>query len=206
MKLHRNMVWLVPLILILTFPLWRIPVGSFLTVRGDFERKTDTPNKDSHNFKMETVKILQNQNGKKTALIRARSARIGDDPDLLTLETVDADVFDEKGNVTHIVSKTGKYHTVTKILTLIDDVVVNKPHDKQILYTDLLYYDSDKRTVNCPGKARLVGEDVTIDGGSLDYDINTATYEVGGRVYVVLEGFTAPAGTPAPQSDTSLTP
>ena len=64
MKLHRNTVWLVPLVLILTFPLWRIPVGSFLTVRGDFDSKTETSQKDSHNFRMETVKILQNQKGR----------------------------------------------------------------------------------------------------------------------------------------------
>ena len=206
MKLHRNTVWLVPLLLILTFPLWRIPVGSFLTPKVDQEYKTDSRNKDSHNFKMETVKILQNQRGIKTAFIRANSASIDDNPDLLTLESVDADLYDEKGNITHIVSRTGKYHTVTKILTLIDDVVVNKPHDKQILYTDLLYYDSDKRTVKCPGKSRLIGEDVTIDGGSLDYDIATSRYEIGGRVYVVLEGFTEAAGTPAPQHDPSLAP
>lgn len=200
MKLHRNMVWLVPLILLLTFPLWRIPVGSFLTPRGDPDHKPENTSSGSRNFNMETVKILQNQKGKKTALIRARSAHTGDTPNLLTLDTVDAEIFDEDGKVTHIVSDTGKYNIATKILTLIGDVVVSKTDDKQLLYTDLLYYDSDKRTVNCPGKTRLIGEDIRIDGGSLDYSINTSKYEIGGRVHVVLEGFSAPAGTPVPET------
>ncbi len=194
MKLHRNTVWLVPLILTLTFPLWRIPVASFLTPRGDFDHNLKSKNSGTHNFNMETVKILQNQKGKKTALILAKSAHTDEKADILTLETVEADIFDEDGNITHIVSRTGKYNIATKILTLIDDVVVNKTHDKQYLYTDLLYYDSNKRTVNCPGKTRLIGENVEIDGGSLNYSIHESEYEIGGRVHVVLGGFSAPAG------------
>jgi LPS export ABC transporter protein LptC len=200
MKLHRNTVWLVPLLLILTFPLWRTPVGSFLTPRGGIEHKVQSPPSSNNSFNMENVKILQNQKGRKTALIRAQSARTDETPDLLVLETVDADLFDENGNITHIISETGKYNMATKILTLIDDVVINKTHDKQLLYTDLLYYDSVKRTVNCPGKTRLIGENVRIDGGSLDYSINSSKYEIGGRVHVVLEGFSAPAGTPKPET------
>ncbi len=200
MKLHRNTVWLVPLFLIFTFPLWRTPVGSFLTPRGGIEHKVQSRPPGNNNFNMESVKILQSQKGRKTALIRARSARTDETPDLLVLETVDADLFDENGNITHIISDTGKYNMATKILTLIDDVVVNKTHDKQLLYTDLLYYDSVKRTVNCPGKTRLIGENVRIDGGSLDYSINSSKYEIGGRVHVVLEGFSAPANTPEPET------
>ncbi len=198
MKLHRNQVWLIPLLLILTYPLWSIPVGKFLTPRGGVPAQTVIRKTNQHNFRMESVKILQNQNGKKTALIRAKSARTGDDTDILILETVDADIFDEDGNVTHIVSRTGKYNVKTKALTLSGDVVVNKTRDKQFLYTDLLHYNSDKRTVNCPGKTKLIGENVSIDGGSLDYDINSSRYDIGGRVFVDLEGFSAP--TPAPRS------
>ncbi|WP_457578047.1 LPS export ABC transporter periplasmic protein LptC [Desulfomarina sp.] len=196
MKLHRNQVWLIPLLLILTYPLWSIPVGKFLTPRGGVPTQTVTRKTNQHNFRMESVKILQNQNGKKTALIRAKSARTGNDTDILILETVDADIFDEDGNVTHIVSRTGKYNVKTKALTLSGDVVVNKTRDKQFLYTDLLHYDSDKRTVNCPGKTKLIGENVSIDGGSLDYDINSSRYDIGGRVSVDLDGFSAPPPSP----------
>ncbi len=196
MKLHRNQVWLIPLLLILTYPLWSIPIGKFLTPRGGVPVQTVIKKTNQHNFKMESVKIMQNQNGKKTAMIRAKSARTGDDTDILILETVDADIFDEDGNVTHIVSKTGKYNIKTKALTLSGDVVVNKIRDKQFLYTDLLHYNSEKRTVNCPGKTKLIGENVSIDGGSFDYDINSSRYDIGGRVLVDLEGFSAPATAP----------
>ncbi len=200
MKLHRNTIWLIPLILTLTFPFWRNPVGSFLTPRGGFDNKVKNQPNAGHSFNMDSVKILQNQKGKKTALIRARSARTDKTPDLFILDTVDAEILDEDGNITYIVSNTGKYNIATKVLTLIGDVVVSRTHDKQFLYTDLLYYDNDKRTINCPGKTRLTGEDVSVDGGSLNYSITTSTYEMGGRVHVVLEGFSAPAGTSEPET------
>ena len=200
MKLHRNTVWLIPLILIITFPLWRIPVGTFLTPRGGFkaEMANGSAESPSQDFSMNKIKILQNQRGRDTALIRAESARTAGESKVFVLKKVDADLFDAAGNMTHVISNTGEYNVTTKVLTLIDDVVVNKTQDKQFLYTDLLHYDGDKRTVRCPGKTRLVSREGTIDGGSLDYDIRAGRYDIGGRVHVVLNGFTTPADSPAP--------
>lgn len=193
MKFHRKTIWLVPLIIIVTFPFWSIPVGNFLTPRGDFDAQPEKNKQPaSHNFNMDTVKILQNQKGEKTALIRARKAHTGENSDILIMEFVNADLFDKEGNITKIIANTGKYNTTSKILTLIDDVVVNKTLDKQFLYTDLLIYDSDKRTVHCPGKTRLEGEKVEIDGGSLDYDIKTGTYVIDKKVRCLIKGFIKP--------------
>jgi len=193
MKFHRNTIWLIPLSIIVTFPLWSIPVGNFLTPRGNFTATPTTDQTpDSHNFNMNTVKILQNQQGKKTAFIRAGKAHTGEDPNLLILESVSADLFDEAGNITNIIAKTGKYSTTTKILTLIDDVIVHKTVDKQFLYSDLLIYDSEQRIVNSPGKTRLQGEDVEINGGSLNYDIKSGTYVIDNRVHCIINGFLKP--------------
>ena len=189
MKFHRNTVWLVPLAIIVTFPLWSIPVGTFLTPRETVGQKQVIKDAPTHDFTMETVKILQNQNGVKTAIIRADNAKTDKHSDTLLMEAVNAEVFDEDGNITTIVSKTGTYNTTTEILTLTEDVVVNKIKDKQFLYTDLLQYHSKKRTVHCPGKTRLEGEDVEINGGSLDYDVTTNSYAIGNRVHCILNGF-----------------
>jgi LPS export ABC transporter protein LptC len=192
MKFHRNTIWLIPLSIIVTFPLWSIPVGNFLTPQGDFTSVSNEQMPDTHNFNMDTVKILQNQQGRTTALIHAQKAHTGEDPNLFILETVSADLFDEDGNITSVVAKTGKYSTTTKILTLIDDVVVNKTVDRQFLYTDLLIYDSQLRTVNCPGKTRLQGDEVEIKGGSLHYDIKSSTYVIDKRVHCIINGFVNP--------------
>ena len=193
MKLHRNTIWLVPLAFILTFPLWSIPVGQFLTPRGGFDPDVNKDIEEHHNFTMQTVNILQNQKGKDTAIIHAANARTKpDDLDVVILNKVNAEVFDDNGRVTLITSQSGEYNLTSKGLTLIKDVVLNKTQDKQFLYTDLLIYDSEKRTVKSPGKTKLKSENSEIDGGSLDYDINTQTYVVGKRVKCLITGFIQP--------------
>ena len=122
MKFHRNTIWLVPLFFIITFPLWSSPLGNFLNPPGDFDPTPQNQNSDTHNFNMDTVKILQNQKGNKTALIRAAKAHTGKNPNLLVMEFVSADIFDNEGNITKIIANTGKFDTKTNILTLIDDV------------------------------------------------------------------------------------
>lgn len=192
MKFHRNIIWIIPLLAIITFPLWSIPVGNFLAPRTSIDPAPKRQQADTHDFNMEKVNILQHQDGRKTAVIRARKAHTGKDPNLIIMELVIADIFDEKGNVTNIIANTGQYDSTGKLLTLTGDVVVHKTLDNQFLYTDLLYYDSEQRTINCPGKTRLEGENVAIDGGSLDYDIKSQSYIIDKGVTCILDGFINP--------------
>ncbi len=193
MKLHRNSIWLIPLAFLVTFPLWSIPVGKFLTPRGGFDPNINKDGSDHHNFTMQTVTILQNQKGKDTAVIRAANARTNpDDLDVVILDTVNAEVFDDNGNITQINSQRGEYNMINKILTLIKDVVLNKTADKQIMYTDLLVYNSEQQTVNSPGKMKLKSENAEIDGGSLDYSISNQTYLIDKRVKCLISGFVEP--------------
>lgn len=189
MKFHRNTIWLVPLLCIITFPLWSVPVGTFLSPRGRFDPTPNHQQPDTQNFNMDTVQILQNQKGKKTALIRADKAYTGKDENVIIMDSVNADLFDEKGNITKIIAKTGEYSTTSKVLTLTDEVVINKTQDKQFLYTNLLIYNSEQRAIQCPGKIRLEGKNITINGGSLDYDIASGTYVIGKRVHSIINGF-----------------
>jgi len=192
MKFSRNTIWLIPLSLLITFPLWSIPVSNFLTPRGNFGAEAQKSPTGSHNFRMNSVKILQNQKGRNTAIIRAVKAKTGKNPDVYLMEYVDADIINDEGQITNVTARRGKYRSSKKLLTLIDDVVVHKIEQKQFLYTDLLHYSSIKRTIKCPEKMRIVGEEVQIDGGSLDYDIKTKTYDIGKRVHCILNGFVAP--------------
>lgn len=191
MKINRNTIWFIPLSLFVTFPLWSGPVGDFLKPRGDFD-SPKVVNRHGHNFRMETVKIIQNQDGKRTAVIRAKSARTTENPNIFEMMDVDGDLLDVDGNVTHVVAQTGIYDTTQELLTLKKDVVVNKIKDSQYLYTDLLIYRSSNRTIHCPGKTRLEAPNVRIDGGALDYDIPTATYDITKRVFCTISGFVSP--------------
>jgi LPS export ABC transporter protein LptC len=193
MKFHRNAIWLIPLAFLVTFPLWSIPLGNFLTPRGGFDPDINKESADHQNFTMQTVSILQNQKGKDTAVIRAANARTNpDDLDIVILDKVHAEVFDDNGRVTLITSQKGEYSMAGRVLALTKDVVLNKTQEKQFMYTDLLIYDSDQRTVNSPGKTKLKNETAEIDGGSFDYNINTQTYIFDKKVKCLISGFIEP--------------
>ncbi len=183
---RRNLVWLIPVLMIISFPLWRLPVSSFLTPRGIEENSVEPGAEDQHNFLMQKVIIVQNQAGKKTAEIRARQAYTSDKPDEFVLISVDADMFDEQGDLINIIAESGIYNIQTKHLILNKKVVVNRVAQNQQLYTDLLHYYDDKRLIDSPVPTRMVAEQAEINGSSLKYDIVSGQYLIGGRVYCLL--------------------
>ena len=184
---RRNLIWLVPTLLIVTFPVWRLPVGSFLAPRQSDEAAMETIDEDRHDFVMQKVVIGQNQAGRKTAEIRSWQAYTGDKPDEYVLVEVDADLYDDQGNLVNVKAESGVYNTRTKHLILNEQVVVNRIAQNQKLYTDLLHYYEDKRIISSPVATRMVADNAEINGSSLHYDVVTGQYLIGGRVYCVLD-------------------
>jgi len=189
---RRNLLWLIPLLLIISFPVWRLPVASFLQPRGSYDPGSGEQNQDSHNFVMDKVIIMQNQSGKTTAEIRADQALTSDKPDEFVLITVDADLYGEDNDLVKVRARKGIYNTETRQLTLVGEVHVDRVATRQQLFTELLYYFDHNRTIKSPGDTRLLGEQVEINGSSLDYDIITGQYQIGGRVKGTIFGFGAP--------------
>ena len=185
----RNTLWLLPLLLILTFPLWKIPVASFLAPRGGFDPQFTKKKSARHNFVISGVTILQSEGETQTANIRATTARTSRRPHEYILDEVDADIINSQGSLTNVVAKTGNYNFHRKRLKLTKDVVVTNREQNYTMTTDLLYYDGNKLTVYCPGETHLKGDGINIDGSSLGYDINTGIYTVGGRVVCILQGY-----------------
>jgi len=183
---RRSLVWLIPAVMILTFPVWRIPVASFLAPRGTEQSKITTPAEDEHDFVMKTVHIVQNQAGKKTAEIRASQAFTSDKPNEFVLGNVDADMFDEQGDIINIKAKTGLYNTETRHLVLSKNVVVNRVSENQRLYSELLHYYENERLIDSPGATRMMSDNADIKGSSLTYDVVSGQYRIGGRVYCVI--------------------
>ena len=184
---RRNLVWLIPVLIIVTFPVWKIPISSFLAPRGLEESSVDTGTDKEHDFVMQKVLITQNQAGEKTAEIRARQAYTSDKPDEFVLVDIDADLFDDQGDMVNIKAESGIYNTQTRHLILNKNVIVTREADKQQLFTDLLHYYDEKRIIDSPVPTRMVAEGAEIRGSSLRYDIVTGQYLVGGRVSTILQ-------------------
>jgi len=188
----RNSLWIIPFLLIVTFPLWKIPLGAFLAPRGGFDPKFLKKPANQRNFAMETVNILQSEKGQKTADIRAAKAVTSKLPNEYILKMVDADIIGEDGKTTNITAKKGVYNSLSRRLKLIKDVVVTNKEDGFTLTTNLLYYYDIDRKVHCPKRTRFKGDGIFIKGSSFDYDVMKGFYKVGGRVFCTLQGYGTP--------------
>ncbi len=187
MKLNaRNLIWLIPLALLLTFPLWRRPLTAFLAPRGGYDPALVRNQSDTHDFTMDNVHIIQSHDGRTTLNIVAERAMTGKTADEFIMEDVNATITGEKGELTHITARKGLFDKSSSLLSLIDDVVIKKPEEHYEIYTDLLHYNDKTKIADCPGATRLIGKDISIKGASLKYNMLTNSYDIGGRVHCTL--------------------
>ena len=189
---RRNLTWFIPLLLLLTFPLWRPPVASFLTPRGGYDASLTNRKLDEHNFTMEQVHITQSENGKTTLEIQAQRASTGKTQDEFIMEEVEAVITSDSGEQTFVTALKGILNKQSTILTLIDEVVVVKPKDKFELYTDLLIYNDKTHIANSPGETQVIGERFEIKGNNLFFNTKTEAYDLSGRVRCKLSNFSTP--------------
>ncbi len=188
---RRNSLWLIPFLVILSFPVWKKPVGSYLAPRGRYDSEFLKKSVNEHNFSMINVNVLQSENGQKTADIRAAKAVTSKLPNEFILKKVDADIIDENGKITNITAHSGLYNTATRRLKLYRNVVVINKDDNFTLKTNLLYYYDIERKVHCPKKTQFEGDGVLIKGSSFDYDTGQGFYSFGGRATTTIEGYNA---------------
>lgn len=182
----RNFLWLIPLLVLVSFPAWRLPLISFLEPRGGYNPDFGKRDKNVHDFIMEKVVIIQDQLGEKTAEVHAETAYTTDVPDEFELTVVNADLFGKDGEIVKVKAKTGLYNTQTRKLTLKQEVHVFRERENQNLYTELLFYNDHNQTIHSPVNTRLADDNLEIRGSSLDYDITTNQYKIGGRVYCTI--------------------
>lgn len=187
---RRNLLWLIPLLLFMTFPLWRIPVAAFLAPRGGYDPALAGRKLDSHNFSMENVHLTESDQGQTTLQIDAKRASTGKDSSEIVMEEVDAVLSGlESDKKTFITSRKALLDREASHLTLIDDVVVMRPMDSFELYTDLLFYDGRSHIARSPGKTLIIGKDIEIRGTTLIYNTLNESYDLGGRVRCTLGNF-----------------
>jgi len=188
----RNLIWIIPFLLFLSFPLLRIPTASFLTPRGGYDSSLEDRQLDAHNFVMDGVYITQSEDGKTNLEISADRAYTGATPEEFRLEEVDAVITGKDGEQTFITARQGILYKATSILTLKREVVIMKPKDKFELYTELLIYNEKTHIANSPGKTQILGEKIEVTGHTLVYNNLTSAYDLGGRVRVRLANFVDP--------------
>ena len=193
----RNLLWLIPLALFVTSPLWKPSLTSFLQPRGDVPAPSDGIGEEerSRSFVMDAVTITLYNLGKAEWIINASQAFTGSSEREIGMVDGEAEYKGDEREKTLITSSRGMYGVDDQHLILINDVVVLKPRSRQEMYTDLLHYYNEKKKVVCPGWVKLKGPEFTITAGRLDYDLVNNGYDFGGRVKVQIEPGGAAAAT-----------
>ena len=184
----RNLLWIMPLVLFVTSPLWQPSVAAFLMPRGGYNPKLAQVVDESpiQNFIMDSVAITMTSNGKEEWQIDAERAFTGENDHEIKMVGVSAMYIGTEKEPINISSRKGQYNINERHLILTDHAVVTKPTKDQQLFSDRLdYYDATKMVVS-PGKVDLQAPGLKLTGGRMDYDLSTNGYEFSNRVKVNL--------------------
>lgn len=181
-KNPRNLLWLTPLALLLTSPLWRPPVTAFLQPRGGFDSEHMDLENQQRRFVMDHLTITMAEKGRVEWAIQAKRSYTGKTDQEIGLTDVNAEYTSKNGKKIYITSNRGTYYLREKHFILMDHVVIDDPLENRKMTTDLLhYYDIDKMIIS-PIKVHITTADFSIEADRLDYDLISDGYELSGNV------------------------
>ena len=186
-KNPRNLLWIIPLALIGSSPLWKSTVADFLKPRGGYDATVaEAYKRKEQHFIMDDIAITMAGNGRVEWRIKAQRAFTGKTDREIGMIDVHA-VYTGKGkDPVKISSNRGTYLMDQRHLILIDNVVVRNPAKNEVLYTDLLHYYDANKMITSPVDVDIQGEGFSLQAGRMDYDLSTDAYDFNDRVTVDL--------------------
>ena len=184
----RNLLWMLPLLLFATSPLWQPSVSAFLAPRGGYNPKLAQPQDESpmQNFVMDSVAITKTTKGKEEWQIDAERAYTGEQDHEIEIEQVGAMYIGAEKEPINIESRKGTYLIDKRHLVLTDHVKVVKPTQNQVMLSERLEYDDVSKMLVSPGKVFIQAPDMKLNAGRMDYDFSTEGFDFTNRVKVNL--------------------
>jgi LPS export ABC transporter protein LptC len=182
----RNLLWLLPLSLLLSWPVWS---GSFIRVlspRGGLAASDAALRATAGNgagFSMEGVLFSQLKNGARDWQIEANRLYTQEDQDKMELEAVEAQVFKGAERRFVIIGQEGEYNSKEKILTMRKGVTVQAENDF-LVQSDSLTYDDQTRKITTRTPVQITSKGMNVRGQGLSYDMEQDSFDVSGRVRV----------------------
>ena len=186
MKDPRNLLWILPLAALLTFPLWKPFAADFLGP----ERKNSPPSVPTltnsrilTSTEMEGVHFEQSQNGVKEWFLTASRLYSIENDSAMTLEDVSARFFGSTASnkETDIRSQKARYNTETKQLSLLGKVVIHNDRGYE-MKTESLDYLAVEKKIRTTSAVNIKGNNIEVSGKRLLYDTVTGNYSLTGNV------------------------
>ena len=186
-KEPRNLLWIIPLIGLITFPLWQ-PVAAKLLrppqKAGQQEESIISGTRGTRTAEMLEVDFIQSKAGSKEWQIKAGRMYSLDGEKNVKLENIEALFFGDPGNdaaQTKISSRLARYDADKQHLKLQDQVVISDDRGYEI-QTELLHYLGKEKKIKSGSKVQITGSNIAVSGESLMYDIVSGNYHLEGNV------------------------
>lgn len=182
---YRNILWLLPVALLLSWPVWGGAFTRVLAPRGGLAVSLVVPQATSTGagFSMEGVLFSQLKNGVRDWQIQAKRLFAGEDQDRMQMETVEAQVFKNAERRFVITGQEGEYNSKKKILIMRNSVKV-QAESGMLIQSDSLSYDDQARKITTRAPVQITGKGMDIRGNGIAYDMQKDSYDVSGRVKV----------------------
>lgn len=184
---YRNLLWLLPVTLLLSWPVWGGAIVRVLVPRGGIN--ISSPFAGSHTdttgagFSMEGVLFSQLKNGVRDWQIKAKRLYSGEDQDRMRLVTVEAQVFKNAERRFMITGKEGEYNSKKKNLIIRNGAKV-QAENGLLIQSDTLNYDEQAREITTMVPVQITGKGLDIHGKGMVYDMRQDSYDIRGRVKV----------------------
>jgi len=182
---YRNILWLLPVVLLLSWPVWGGAFTTLLAPRGGLAASLVVPQATTAGagFSMEGVLFSQLKNGVRDWQIQAKRLFAGEDQDRMQMETVEAQVFKNAERRFVITGQEGEYNSKKKILLMRTGVKV-QAENGMLIQSDSLSYDDQARKITTTSPVQVTGKGMDIHGKGMAYDMQKDSYDVSGRVKV----------------------
>ncbi|MEN8257991.1 MAG: LPS export ABC transporter periplasmic protein LptC [Thermodesulfobacteriota bacterium] len=184
MNFSRNKVWILPLLAVMSYPLWKPALSGFLAPRESkitFAKKTATT--DERNLHLYGVTMSQSSGDKLEMVLKADSVATGGaGKNEYFFKEIDCQLYDDQGLSTLITGGEALLATDKKLITIIDDVHVVTGDEKYRIITDALRYFTQYKVAKTATAVRFWTDGKEICGNSMMYNLRTGAFRVGGGV------------------------
>ncbi len=183
MNFSRNKVLIIPLLILVSYPLWQGPVARFLAPRESkivFAQKT--ANKDDRNLHLYGVTMSQNNGDKLEMVLKADSVATEAGRDEYHFTEINCQLYDEQGVPTQIKGGEAVLANDKNIITIVEDVVVVTGDGKYRINTDALRYFILYKVAKTATPVLFKSEGAEVYGNSMMYNLRTRAFRVGGGV------------------------
>ncbi len=184
---YRNILWLLPVTLLLSWPVWGGVFTRVLVPRGGMNLgptfAASHAETTGAGFSMEGVLFSQLKNGVRDWQIKAKRLYSGEDQDRMQLATVEAQVFKNAERRFVITGKKGEYNSKKKNLIIRNGAKV-QAENGMLIQSDTLNYDEQTREITTMAPVQITGKGIDIHGKGMVYDMQQDSYDIRGRVQV----------------------